>query len=419
MHGIPLHTLPKTFRDAIYLTRKLGISYIYIDALCIIQDDPNDWAIEGVKLAKYAAGATYTFAAISSPDPAGGLFGKRSDVDTLLSLKILSPTGQLSSNPNYIHIRRPLKTPEQSLPDFVLSRAWIIQEIILSKRLLFFHQDQLLWNCNMCLRSEGNAASQQPILRLGMGGTATLEFDIAKRNYLMPWYSLIELFSQTRLTVISDRLPALSGIAHYVKDELDIQYAAGIWRQDFVRGLLWRGQTKVSLKLPPSQYEDKTYIAPSWSWAALIGRLSYSFAMSVCSLSTRNSPQKDAAPQIIDISVTPASADPFGPVLGGYISLSAMTRPLSRADPLDYLEYFFDLLEYDKAFLEGSKEYTCVIIAQHYLDITDKGSRFIGLLVGEGTVQVDPLASARVGLFVGPRLDRPLDEWVRRDIKIR
>jgi hypothetical protein len=106
-------------------------------------------------------------------------------------------------------------------------------------------------------------------------------------------------------------------------------------------------------------------------------------------------------------------------VLGGYISLSAMTRPLSRADPLDYLEYFFDLLEYDKAFLEGSKEYTCVIIAQHYLDITDKGSRFIGLLVGEGTVQVDPLASARVGLFVGPRLDRPLDEWVRRDIKIR
>jgi hypothetical protein len=245
-----------------------------------------------------------------------------------------------------------------------------------------------------------------------MGATDTLEFDIARRNYLMPWYSLVELFSQTKLVFISDRLPALAGIAHYVQDELHIQYAAGIWHQDLIRGLLWKGQTKVSLKLPGE------YIAPSWSWAALTGPVSYSFSMSVCSLSTRHNLQKDATPHIIDISVMLGGPDSLGHVRSGYISLSAMTRPLSCGDPLDRLECFFDLLDYEKAFLEGSKEYSCVIMAQHYLGITEKGSRWIGLLVEEGAVHDDPLASARVGLFVGPTLNRSLDKWVRRQIKI-
>ncbi|KAF4624234.1 hypothetical protein G7Y89_g13939 [Cudoniella acicularis] len=412
IRGISFQTLPKTFQDAIYLARKLGISYIYIDALCVIHDDPEDKAAEMPMLARYVAGATFTFAAISLSDPSGGLFGQRSDVNSLLSLRILSPTGQASSNPNFIQLRRPLKTPEQCLPDFVLSRGWLVQEIILSQRLLFFHPDQVFWNCNLCLRSEGNSTSQQPILRLGMGATATIEFDIAQQNYLMPWYSLIELFSQTTLTYTPDRLIALSGIAHCVQDELGIQYAAGIWREDLVRGLLWRYQTKDSLK-PPG-----LYIAPSWSWAALVGPLSYSFARSVYSLSTGNSSYKDAALQIIDISLNIRSEDMFGEIWGDYINLSAMTRSLSDADPLDHLECFFDLLEYEKAFLEGSKEYNCVIIAQHYLGITDKGSRWIGLLVEEGTTESDPLELTRVGLFVGPTLDRPLDKWVRREIKI-
>jgi len=182
--------------------------------------------------------------------------------------------------------------------------------------------------------------------------------------------------------------------------------------KDVVRGLLWRGQTKISLKLPGQ------YIAPSWSWAALTGPVSYSFAMSVCSLSTRNSSREDITPQIIQISVNPEGIDPFGRVRSGHIILSAMIRPLSFRDPLDHLECFFDLLEYEKAFLEGLKEYSCIIIARHYLDITDKGSRWIGLLVEEGAVQSDPLASTRVGLFVAPILDCKLDKWVRRQIRI-
>jgi hypothetical protein len=82
----PFNSFPGLFQDAICLARKLGISYICIDVICVIQDDPRDWFIEGRKLAKYAVSATFTFAAISSPNPKARLFGECSDVDALLLL---------------------------------------------------------------------------------------------------------------------------------------------------------------------------------------------------------------------------------------------------------------------------------------------------------------------------------------------
>ena len=105
----------------------------------------------------------------------------------------------------------------------------------------------------MCLQSEGSLATQQPILRLGLHETDTPEFDVAQRNYLMPWYSLIELFSQTRLAIATDALPALAGIARHVEDTLHFLYVSGVWREDLARGLLWKGRTKSSLTRPREQ----------------------------------------------------------------------------------------------------------------------------------------------------------------------
>ena len=95
-----------------------------------------------------------------------------------------------------------------------------------------------------------------------------------------------------------------------------------------------------------------------------------------------------------------------------------MTLQLSSGDPLDHLEWFFDLVEDEKAFLEGSKKYFCVIIARHCLDMTDKSSRYIGLLVKEIGAQIGLVGTTGVGIFVGPSLDNPLDKWVRTPIRI-
>ena len=43
--------LPLAFQEAIDIVRKLGIKYLWIDSLCIVQDDPEEWAIESARMA--------------------------------------------------------------------------------------------------------------------------------------------------------------------------------------------------------------------------------------------------------------------------------------------------------------------------------------------------------------------------------
>jgi len=71
---IPLEKLPQTFQDAIELTRRLGIRYIWIDSLCIVQDDASDWADESKQMGTIYERSYLTIAATSAPDGDGGLF---------------------------------------------------------------------------------------------------------------------------------------------------------------------------------------------------------------------------------------------------------------------------------------------------------------------------------------------------------
>jgi hypothetical protein len=229
-------------------------------------------------------------------------------------------------------------------------------------------------------------------------------FDVEQRNYLMPWYSLIELFSQTRLSFLPDALPALAGIARHVEYRLHFQYVAGVWLEDLPRGLLWRARTKSSLTRPSGE------IAPSWSCVSLVGPVSYSFVRTISLLSPRDAPQFDDVGRGSQI-------DQFGEAYYHFY-LSAMTFQISSGVSLGHLEFFFDLVEDEKSFLEGSKKYFCVVIARHYFDITAKGSRYIGLLVKVMKTEIDLVVTSRVGIFVGPSIDHPTDEWVRKSISI-
>jgi hypothetical protein len=75
-----MNCLLRTIRDAIQFTRKLGIRYIWVDLLCIIQDDPENWAREAASMAQVYCNAYITIAATKSPDAEGGLFAKISQV---------------------------------------------------------------------------------------------------------------------------------------------------------------------------------------------------------------------------------------------------------------------------------------------------------------------------------------------------
>ncbi|KAK0712289.1 heterokaryon incompatibility protein-domain-containing protein, partial [Apiosordaria backusii] len=72
--GVGLEKLPKTFEDAIKLTQMIGVPYIWIDSLCIIQDDPQDWANEARQMGAIYERSYLTIAASSGVDSKSGLY---------------------------------------------------------------------------------------------------------------------------------------------------------------------------------------------------------------------------------------------------------------------------------------------------------------------------------------------------------
>ncbi|KAF2264371.1 HET-domain-containing protein, partial [Lojkania enalia] len=226
MRAIPLSSLSQTFRDAISTVRSLNIPYIWIDSLCIIQDDPNDWAFEAAKMGSYYLNSLFNIAAVSASGGSEGCFME-------YNLVKITPYG---------YIRPKL-----------WQRAWVLQERLLSPRLLLFSDTQMSWLC----RTE-EASERVP------EGTSNIGSEEGLTDLYNSWYDLVMLYGKCDLTVKSDIFPAISGIARGIGRATGDEYYAGHWKNDFHRGLLWTAPDSTV-----SKAELRGYRAPSWSWASI------------------------------------------------------------------------------------------------------------------------------------------------------
>ncbi|KAI5924798.1 HET-domain-containing protein [Camillea tinctor] len=139
MEYIALELLPTTFRDAITITRSLGLRYIWIDSLCIIQSSEEDWQVESTKMATIYQNSFVTIAATSSSDFKGGCFAKR-EGDMCFHVKygtILDTT---------LGVRAEVEVEfSQLYPLF--TRGWVYQEHMLSGRLLYCNRNEFELEC--------------------------------------------------------------------------------------------------------------------------------------------------------------------------------------------------------------------------------------------------------------------------------
>lgn len=256
--GFHLNQAPKTFVDAILVTRKLGIRYLWIDSLCIIQGDTRDWEIESSKMGGVYRNAYLTIAASNASGDEEGFLKSRPP--PLASLKVYSPSGNDSVGIHLCHIYSSEAEP-------LTSRAWTLQEAYLSRRQLKFLKHQIQWACDGYVRVEVNDDCQgrnlenlKELFPDESGPTLT-----AYRG----WYKMIEDYSERQLSFHSDRLPALSGIASEVADHTSDRYIAGIWETNAALGICWKRSYQNSLTKPDC------YIAPSWSWVSALGRIEF------------------------------------------------------------------------------------------------------------------------------------------------
>jgi hypothetical protein len=87
MRGIPFATLPRTFRDAVIVTRELGMQFLWIDSLCICQydnDDWDDWEQQSIRMASTYANCTLSLEASALSDSRGGMMLERSELQVTL-----------------------------------------------------------------------------------------------------------------------------------------------------------------------------------------------------------------------------------------------------------------------------------------------------------------------------------------------
>lgn len=138
--GINYFALPATFQDAIAITRNLGVRYLWIDSLCIMQDSPEDWLTEAANMPNIYRNACVTVAAAASNTSKGGLFVDRSWTSQSKPCQLPIPHGKGHGT---IHFDVPFDAMIEEQTNILLTRAWCLQESLLSPRVLLFDKLQL------------------------------------------------------------------------------------------------------------------------------------------------------------------------------------------------------------------------------------------------------------------------------------
>lgn len=337
---IPLVRLTQTFRDAVVITRNLGFLYLWIDSLCIIQNDPRDWETESVLMADIYGNSTVTIAASSSKDSGVGCFFSRDNASPV-ALEYRTDT-ELG---NSVYVRRPLGGFTETVISGPLNRrAWAFQERLLSKRILDYGKDQLYWECQQtCFCEDGRQEMDEnpsvleyykPTSILSATATMPATRQAKQGSLFTDWYNFIQNYCRRQLTIASDKFPALSSLASVYAGLTGDRYVAGLWESDMMIGLLWEASysDRPRLERPPA------YRAPSWSWAALDGEILFPEAKS--SNLKRILHRNKFALSDINIHIELAGSNPFGRVKSGAMTVSGRLKPVEYEIQSESWEYY-------------------------------------------------------------------------------
>ncbi|KAM5374780.1 hypothetical protein ACJZ2D_006274 [Fusarium nematophilum] len=331
--GIPITHLPKTFREAIQVTRHLGLHLLWIDSLCIFQDrdDLSDWLVEAGLMHKVYAHSFCNISAAGASDSTKGLFFER-DPRISATSEVRFCSGDLGVGSDYVDIR--IENSGFWTDDVnecpLNKRGWVLQERFISPRVLHFAHDQLFWECR-----EHNAAESYPdglpqVVQSKIG-VKMKRLDRAAYGsgpgmdaqdpmfYYETWNQVVRMYSGARLTKSGDKLIALSGIAKRYAALMDDEYVVGMWRRYLVSQLVWFISECSQADGSPS-VRPQPYRAPSFSWASVDGLMF-------------GAPSTDVGMliEVVDLHLDYVTDDATGLVKGGHLDLKGRLRPFEMA----------------------------------------------------------------------------------------
>lgn len=292
LEAIPMEPLPKTLRDAISFTREMGMRYLWIDSLCIIQDDHDDWAYEAARMQKVYLNARLVLSALDSDHNNGGLFrDAQSGLPPFVQLSIPSPSDKPGRTCHYALPWRVADGAKELARGPITKRAWVLQEESLAARILYFGAEMLYWECLAVTASESEPDGLQrdgqrlqrkdnrarrkwlqsrdltcdchvaPYSKAGKGESGD------DGDFYQAWEESVAMYTRRSLSVHTDRIPAILGLGMRMQSALHCRFVAGVCTDAYaLRSLCWQviGQ--------PGRL-NACY--PSWSWASTTTSVEY------------------------------------------------------------------------------------------------------------------------------------------------
>ena len=328
LNRIDISQLPQTLQDAILVAARLGLHYIWIDALCIIQDSAADKAVEINRMASVYGNATITIAATRASAVWNGFLSARPSLVAPTSGKFFSfPCERQGQGVGAVTL---LPFTHEST-DPLDTRGWTFQERVLSPRVLDFGTLRTQYTCQTALgQVPSDGWSNLPMERAyGSGLDAQMISDLLAGLYtpeemLQQWLKVVEGFTSRGLSFATDRLPAIAGIAQRFGELMkEDQFCAGLWRRSMPASLLWK--TGNRMQHINHDFERRlsgnVVAAPSWSWAAV------SRAVAFDPLYTQHNEQINFTVKVKHCTVIPLDERvPYGGVKEGVLRLETWAR---------------------------------------------------------------------------------------------
>ncbi|OJT10402.1 hypothetical protein TRAPUB_13094 [Trametes pubescens] len=308
--------LPRTIRDAIYVTHTLGFRWLWVDSLCIVQDSDEDKRREISRMHHIYRYARLTIMAGSATDVRAGFLQERPPPDInphdqwapvalpfICPLRPTAPTPFIGRPEDRSATRPQVGTvfvapvySEISARDYSFSlgrmatRAWCMQEYLMSPRALIFTPATLLFRCLSPVQGVGNSVyriwndPQLPnslfLSGLAAPGPAAEPDPKTRKDVHTAWMAVVENYTRRAASDESDKLVACAAVAEQFHHVLGSEYLAGLWRSDLLLAqLLWAADKEQARSLGHRHTRPTAYRAPSWSWAAIDGATNHRYSM--------------------------------------------------------------------------------------------------------------------------------------------
>ncbi|PPQ97913.1 hypothetical protein CVT26_002999 [Gymnopilus dilepis] len=292
--GISPEQLPQTILDAIHTTNALGLQYLWVDSLCIIQDSEEDKLHEIARMGQIYRNTYVTIIAASAPRVSAGFLEVRPtvppadfppDIDIPLICSFSSDIkGREQTRVGKVHIS-PISVYNDSdtydhwwdyFPEMepVHDRAWCMQEYAMSPRAFVFASHTVQFHCRTGgIQNVGGSYNDHPdrnnLLPESFFKQEVFAPLVPRSSSWKPvrhaWYDAVADYTRRSLTKSEDKLVAFGGIAEAFQRIFGCDYLAGHWRDTLLADLLWQKYADTDMKRP------NVYRAPSWSWAAVDG----------------------------------------------------------------------------------------------------------------------------------------------------